>query len=608
MMLLVSCFETEDPNAEGTDTPTQSANTDDFVFDAGEIPPLALDSNDLLTSDRVRVHALSDLEHLNFAYASDAQSTEMGFQTHQYLYYLNPKTYDFVPVLAKERAIKGEDENGNVTLDFEIRPEATWDNGSPITGHDMVYSLKIVFVPGIEDIGSKKPYLDYIGDIIVDKDNPKKFRVVCNKRYMSVETSVAVSLIAIPPYVYDPKGVMKNYSLKEMLDSKNEKKLTDDSVLKEYAQFFNSNEFKREICAGSGPYQFVKWDTNERIVLERKKDWWGDKVNEPENPWFQAYPKRIVYTTINDYTAAVVALKGQNLDAMKAVPNKQFVEELRESMDFKGKYQLSAPPYFAYDYIGLNTRDPRLEDVKVRKGLAHLMNIEQLIKTELYGLGEQMPNFVHPLFKDRLNTDLELYKYDLQKAKAYFEEAGWGDADEDGILDKEIDGEQEDMKLTLIVNSGNDRRKSAALIFQAGCKQIGVKVDIRILEWSTFLDKVKKHDFDMYILGWAASPIESDPKQIWHTESYNNGSNYVGFGTPESDALIEKLRATVDDKERAGYYKELQKMIHDDVPYIFLTVQRNRVVLSRKYENIFGSGLRSGFLPNGFSPVLKNSQ
>ena len=106
----------------------------------------------------------------------------------------------------------------------------------------------------------------------------------------------------------------------------------------------------------------------------------------------------------------------------------------------------------------------------------------------------------------------------------------------------------------------------------------------------------------MYIGGWAASPVESDPAQIWHTESYKDGSNYVGFGTPESDALIDRLRKTVNDEERFQRYKELQKMIHEDVPYIFLVVQKNRVVINRKYDNIYGSGLRSGFLPNGFTP------
>ncbi len=596
-IMLGSCTS-EDPGNGGGG---ENGGGDELNIE-GNLPALSLDEAALKTADRVRVHSLGDVQHLNFMTATDAQSTEMGYQTHQYLYQLHPKTYEYTPVLAKQRATVTE-KDGKVIMDFEIRPEAKWDNGTPITAEDIIYSLKLVFTPDVETVDRLKPYLDYIEDIVVDKDNPKKFTVYCKEPYMSVETSICTNLVIMPSYVYDPKGVMKGYKLKDLLDETKSKKFASDAKLKEYAKFFNSDQFKFDVQAGSGPYAFSKWDTNERIVLKRKENWWGDKVKEPNNPWFQAHPKEVVYTTVTDLTTAVVALKGQSLDAMKSVPNKQFVQDLAESNDFKGKYGLFTPPYFAYDYIGINTRDPRLADVNVRKAMAHAMNVKQLVKTELYGLGDQMVNIIHPLFKGRFNDKIKPYAYNLGKAKALLEEAGWKDSDGNGILDKEIDGELEELKFKIYTNNGNDRRKSSAIIFKDGLSKLGIELDIRILEWATFLDKTQKKDFDLYIGGWAASPVESDPAQIWHTDSYKDGSNYVGFGTPETDALIDNLRKTVNNAERFELYKKLQQEIHDQVPYIFLVVQKNRVVLSRKYDNIYGSGLRSGFLPNGFSPV-----
>lgn len=568
-------------------------------------------SSDNLGAEKVRVHQLGDVQHLNFTTATDNQSTLISYLTHQYLYNLDPKTYEFVPVLVKERAKITEQPDGKILLDFEIRPEAKWDNGTPITGNDIVFSLKGIFAPEIEAVARLKPYLDYIEDIIVDEENPKKFTVVCKEAYMSAETSIASNLMIIPSYVYDPTGALEKYPLKDFLNEEtNKARIANDESLKEYAKFFNSDDFKFKTLSGSGPYAFSKLDTNERLVLKKKKDWWGDAVHEkdPNHPWFQAYPEEVVYTTITDLTTAVVALRGQSLDAMQAVPNKQFIESLQTDEAFKSKYSLFTPPLFSYDYIGLNKRDPRLEDLRVRKALAHAMNVDQVVKTELYGLGEQMTNIIHPLFKGRFNEKLKPYEFDIQKSKDLLAEAGWTDSNKNGILDKEINGELEELKFTIMTNNGNDRRKTSALVFKDGLSKIGVEIEVRILEWATFIDKVHKKDFEMYVLGWATSPVESDPAQIWHSDSYNDGSNYVGFGTPESDALIDKLRKTVDDKERFEYYKQLQQMIHDDVPYIFLVVQKNRVVISKKYGNAYGSGVRQGFHTNGLSPVNSETQ
>ncbi len=596
-------------NEGGDPDPSSTSNGDDFEFNV-DLPERTLSDDELQTANKVRIHQLGDVQHINFVTATDNQSTIMGFLTHQYLYNLDPKTYEYVPVLVKERATISEGEDGKVRMVFEIRPEAKWDNGRSITAEDVIFSLKIIFSPDIETVDRLKPYLDYIEDIEVDASNPKKFTVVCKRPYMSAETSISNNLLIVPDYVYDPQNILDNYSLKDLLDEEKNKELQNDANLKEFAKFFNSDEFKFEKISGSGPYEFVKWDTNERLVLKKKENWWGDAVhgNDPDHPWFQAYPDEVIYTTITDLTTAVVALRGQSIDAMQAVPNKQFVEELKLDNDFLGKYDMDAPPLFAYDYIGINTRDPRLTDVKVRKAMAHAMNVKQVVKTELYGLGQQMVNIIHPLFKNRFNSDIKPYAYNLQQAKTLLEEAGWTDSDGNGILDKEIDGELEELSFKIYVNNGNDRRKSSAIIFKDGLSKIGVEIDIRILEWATFLDKIHKKDFDLYVGGWAASPVESDPAQIWHSKSYADGSNYVGFGSPESDALIDKLRETVDNETRFGMYKELQKMIHDEVPYIFLVVQRNRVAASRKYDNVYGTGLRQGFHPNGFNAVSSITQ
>jgi ABC-type transport system substrate-binding protein len=80
-------------------------------------------------------------------------------------------------------------------------------------------------------------------------------------------------------------------------------------------------------------------------------------------------------------------------------------------------------------------------------------------------------------------------------------------------------------------------------------------------------------------------PVESDPKQIWHIESYYGGLNYVVFGTLETDNLIEKLRVTPEYEKRLPMYHQLQESIDEDRPYLFLLSRKNTVLISKNFTN-----------------------
>jgi ABC-type transport system substrate-binding protein len=155
------------------------------------------------------------------------------------------------------------------------------DNGTEITGHDLAFSLKLNFVPEAET-RHIKPYLDCIEDVIVDAKNPKKITIICKRPYMSAETSIAANQYFLPQYIYDPENLLDNYTVKDLLsdDYEIQKILEDDENLIAFAKFFNGQDFKRKTTSGSGPYEFVNWDTNQKLELKRKKKWWGYKVKK----------------------------------------------------------------------------------------------------------------------------------------------------------------------------------------------------------------------------------------------------------------------------------------------------------------------------------------
>lgn len=546
-------------------------------------------------SNKVVQHSLSDPDQLNPYNAQGEQITYMASHVFQSLILLDFKTYEYVPVLAASRPVLTATEDGGMTIDYEIRPEAVWDNGTPITGKDVEFSLKVMKNPKTDCL-QKKPYFEYINDIEVDAENPKKFRLICKEPYHLAEGATG-DLWILPAYVYDPQGLMSKFSVKEL--ATNADNLKDDPTIIEYANFFNSEKFQKEVMIGSGPYTFDRWETDARVVLKKKENWWGDQLADV-NQYYEAFPDEIVYETIKDLTTAVTALKSEKLDVMRSIQHRDFVKDLQTNQEFLSKFNTFTPAQFAYDYIGFNMRNPKFNDVNVRKAFAHLIDVDKIVETLCYGLGTRTVGIIHPDKKIYYNSDLKPYDYNIEKAKELLANAGWKDTNGDGILDKEIDGVHTEFVVDIFFNNGNDRRKKTCLFLKEGAKKVGIEVNVLAQDWAIFLERTKKHDFELYVGGWIAGPSESDPKQIWHTESYSGGSNYVGFGNAESDALIMKLRRTLDQNERAQVYKDFQKLLHEQVPYIFLMAQKERIAIHKKWDNAYGSGVRPGYWEAGF--------
>lgn len=542
--------------------------------------------------NEVIIHELSDTDMLN---PTNYQSADAGYyiaQMFQGLWGINPKTLEYEPILVKALPTEEYDSVANLLkYTAEIREEAVWDNGSPITAKDIDFSIKLYKAPVILN-EQNRPYFELISDVITYPENPRKFTIVCNKKYILAK-SVAGSFSVIPQYIYDPKKLMDKFSIKDI----NEKfaQVQEDPTMKEFATEYNSEKFQRDsgYIVGSGPYAFDQWVTGQKIVLKKKKNWWGEKFNNEYA--YQANPDKLIYQTIKDQTAALTALKGKHLDVMYGIKSKDFVEQLQPSEEVKKNFELATPLSMAYTYFGINMRNPKFEDVRVRRALAHLTDVEKIIKVIGYGLGERINGPINPYKKGAFNDTITPFDFSIEKAKALLAEAGWKDSNGDGTLDKKLNGQQTEFNITFTYNAGNDSRRDAALIFKEACRQAGINVDVVPQEWSIYIENQKKHDFEMFYGAWIGSPTPDDPKQIWHTESINGGSNYVYFGNAESDKLIEDIRSELNDEKRNDLYRKFQVIVHDDVPYIFIWSPKEKIAISKRFSNIETFIVRPGF-------------
>ena len=178
-----------------------------------------------------------------------------------------------------------------------------------------------------------------------------------------------------------------------------------------FAKVFNSEKFSRdpEYVSGSGAYKFKSWATGQRIVLEKKANWWGDAL-KTNNCFFEANPSKLIYQTINDMTSALVSLKAGNIDVIANIKPSDF-GELPKSEKFAKDFNTYRTLKLAYSYIGLNMANPKFADIRTRKAIAHLIDVPRVIKDVFYGYARQVTSAITPM--DSVEYDYSMKPYEL---------------------------------------------------------------------------------------------------------------------------------------------------------------------------------------------------
>lgn len=519
-----------------------------------------------------------------------------------YLLDFDHQTFELTPQLAKARPEINEITSGpfagGVAYTYEIHDEAVWDNGTPITGEDVAFTLKILFNPKV-NAGPARSYLDFIRDIEIDATNPKRFTISTAQKYIIGEAAIS-NVPIYPAYIYDANGLLNDISLVDLTDPAKQASLeTTYPQLQEFANIFNSDEFARNKgkVMGAGPYTLESWETGQQIILNRKKDWWGDQLTAT-NELMAARPDQVVYKIITDQTATVAALKDQLIDVTAQIDVKDFID-LQANELVTDNYNLYAPNALQLYYIGLNTKDPKLQDKRVRRAITHLVDVDQIIEELFYGLGERRIGPVAPS-KPYFNEALKPIAFSVARAKALLEEAGWVDSNSNGVVDKEIDGERVELEIDFLATSNGKFGNNLAQLLEVTFPQAGVKLNIDRVEFTVLYEQLKTRTFEMFAGAWAQDPTPDDFKQIWHTDSDNpNGTNRVGFGSAASDDLIDQIRVTLDEEERAGLYKSFQQMVYEEQPYIFLFAPKERLAIHKRFK-ADPSSLRPSFFPREF--------
>ena len=504
---------------------TEFARTADGSTSSSSLEPSRVKSRDY--GDALVVGSIGDARTLVPILASDSASADIVGAVFNGLVKYDPNL-NLVGDLAESWEVKG----GCRVIVFHLRKNVRWHDGEPFTAADVEFTYRKLIDPNVRT--------PYSGDFerIESFEIPDDYTI---KITYKEPFAPGLSSWGMPIM---PKHLLENEDL-------------------------NHTDFSLH-PVGSGPYKFKTWKRQEKIELEANCDYFEHRP----------YIDRYIYRVIPDQATLFLELQAQGVDLTGLSPL-QYVRQTNTTF-FKKNYRKFRLTSFAYTYLGYNLNLPLFKDKRVRKALNYAVDKNEIIETVFLGLARIC---LGPFLPESwaFNPEVKPAPYDPQKAKELLKEAGWSDSDHDGWLDK--DGEI--FEFTIITNQGNEERIKTAQIIQRRLADIGIKVKIKVLEWSVFLTEfIDKRNFEAVLLGWGLG-LDPDNFDIWHSCKTRPGEfNFIGYKNEEVDRLLEKARRTCDKEKRKACYQRVHEIIYDEQPYMFLYIPDSLSIVHSRFQGI----------------------
>lgn len=534
----------------------------------------AVDTSGVVVGDWIIQRELADPQSLNPVTLQDATGREFSLHVFERLMWsAGRENYDLVPWIAESFP---EESSDHLTYTYKIKKGVTFSNGKPLTGKDIVFTMKATMNP-LVDAAQLRQSFDMVSNVELVNGDEYTVKFTLSKPYFKAVYALS-DIQVMSKDVIDTEGLTDKYTFAECKDIVTAQK---NPAMKKFADYFNAQEMNRDpkYLIGSGPYIFEKWDTGQWVHFKRNPNYWNKAMVHG-----MAYPEKLVIRVIVDQSAATVSAKNREIDLMYVVKPVDFVKELNNPEQFGMK---KADPYEpVFTYLAYNQKNVLFSDPKVRWALAYIVDRKTILDKVQFNLGTPIQSPVYFGDKEHFNPDLPSIDFNPEKSKQFLEEAGWKDTDGNGILDKMIDGKKVEFKFTYLLNT-NESRKQTCLVVADALKRIGIVAEIQTLEWSVFLEKLKKHEFDAYMGAWVLTDYPPDQYQTFHSsQAKNDGSNYASYSNPEADKLMEQYRAEFDKAKRIEIMKKIQKVLYDDQAYTFLWTPKAKYVYGERFKNV----------------------
>ncbi|MFD1018345.1 ABC transporter substrate-binding protein [Thalassobacillus hwangdonensis] len=399
------------------------------------------------------------------------------------------------------------------TYIFNLREGVTFHNGNEMTAEDVKYSFERIMAE--ETASHIASYFSNVESIEVLGDYQVQFNLKsADATFLSNLTNASAAVV-------------------------------DQTVVEE-------NEDLQQVAVGTGPFKFVEWVPDNKVVLEKNEDYYNEDL-----------PKlsKVEYYTMKDESARLSAIRTGEVDLTTLTAKSSSLLENQDNLTVKDYQSLE------YSYVGFNVDVEPLNDAKVRQALSLATNRESI--ADIVWNGDAVVSGpVAPSMGD-WSIDVkehELYSNNLDKAKQLLEEAGYADG----------------FDITITTASTYADMVDTAQILKQQWAEIGVNADIEQVEWGAYIDTWLNTSADV-LIGRNGSGTDPDRalSYFFHTEGSANVWNY---SNTNFDELVEKGKVTTDKEKRKEIYTEAQELLLEDSPNLFLVSPMKYVAVSNSVE------------------------
>lgn len=431
----------------------------------------------------------------------------------------NPESLAIEPAVAEKWSVSDDKK----IYTFQIRKNARWSNGDPLTAHDFVYSWKRALHPLL---GNQNAYVAY--PIL----NAEEY----NKSEISDFAQVGVKAQDDYTLVFTMEREWPLF-MEELTGSSaypvHQKTIEKFGKISDRGTAWT----RTGNLVSNGPFKLKVWTPYKVISVERNDYYW-DKARVKLNG-INFYP-------IDNRTTEERMFRTGQLHMIASLASEKIEDYQQNHPELLHIF----PIYATYEFM-INTTRPALNDIRVRKALAMSINRDQIVKTitkggqiPAYSLNPNVPNGYHPI------SGIE---YNIEKAKQLLAEAGFPDGKGFPVFE-------------ILYNTDEGHQQIALAVQQMWQTNLNIKTSLVNQEWKVYLDTINQKNYDMARSGGGSTL--GDPVDHLESNTTDSGMNRTGWSNLDYDKLVKQAASTSDKNERYRLFQQAEKIITDEVPLI----------------------------------------
>ncbi|MBI4208240.1 MAG: ABC transporter substrate-binding protein [Deltaproteobacteria bacterium] len=411
-----------------------------------------------------------------------------------------------------------------LTYIFTLRSSISFHDGTPLTASDVVYTFESMKDPQLRS--PNLATLEALDSVTATHANTVVFRL--KEPYIPFLHLLDIGIVPQRQVEQDPQGFRKN-------------------------------------PIGTGPFQLDAWKVDDALVLTANL----------HHFLISPHLKKVIFKIIPNDTTRLLELRKGSVEFVQNAVSPDLLPFLSRSK----RLEIIETEGTSYSYLGMNLQDSVLKNLQVRQAMAYALNREEIVQYLLENKAELAAGpLAPPIFG---HTDsVEKFFHDPEKAKALLDEAGYEDPDGEGPLPR--------FSLSY-KTTDNPLRKRIAEVLKLQLASVGIELQVRTYEWGTFFSDIQKGNFQLFTLTWVGISEPDILYYLFHSKSAPpQGANRGHYQNVEVDALLEEGRRTLDPEERKKIYREVQKILAEDLPYISLWYPHTLIVMDKRIR---------GFIP-----------